>query len=447
MTRLDIFYNVLIGLLKNIADSRATDSFYTSLPPSEKAKFMTLVDPIKDFLIELRRTRRRTEIFSDFDLLSIELEKFFHEYSNFPNLRAEQIRKALLICKRVAPFVNNFRVGTSELVIIGLDQRTKPYNYLFHGGKLSNSALIFSINDTSAEDKQDFLNFITNVPDQQIQILFCLLNHMSSRRPLNKNQYILANRTNEKKSHKIISLLKLCSICEGNVIHSPYEVCRVPQIVDKNISLRNSYSQFIDPIYVLSEYNYEKDILNKYLKLYHVVESFMFKIPIVDLMTLTSGKMFSVRNFKTLYSKIDKQEIAALKDFLKVVFDIDRNIISKFDIHIRNTWISLSGIVGFNLANVDGFLKLLNIPYNYVSASAAGSFLDFYCRLIYLIRNSIVHNKETEYHILHSSLNPVVPFLLNNFLFPTLEEVCFKLIIDINSNVKYTQNSLQLFEE
>lgn len=447
MNRFEIYYNVLLGLLNNIVNSASTTPFYNALPAARRILFTTLTEPIRFEVSEIVRRRRLGDIYEDFTDIKTHIESFRVEFGNYPNLRINQLKTALLICERVSSLVDNRRINSDNFVVLEVPQKIKPENFLFHKPSLKDSVLMITLND---EDKlEQFLSTIANV---EVGLCFYFLSKLSSRgrNSLVGEQYVLVHTSHSKSLSKITSLIKLASVCEGQVIHIPFEITRMPLIIDKAaLSLQKSYTQFLDSIYIFSEYNYEKDILNKYLRLYHVIENFMFKKPIVDLMQLYHGDMFSIRNFKTLYSKVDKTEPAALEALFKAIFTIYRSGAagSTLKQSVQALWNSLSGLAGYNQADIDSFLSFLGLPYNTLTASTNDNILNFYCKLIYYMRNSIVHNKETEHHILHSTLNPVVPFLLNNFLFPSLEEICFKLIIETNASINYTYPSLRLYEE
>jgi hypothetical protein len=454
MNRFSVFYKSLVSLLTNVVDSKATVPFYNGLNDDDKDRFASLSDTLQANLIELLKKRRRGEVFENFgssteeNTLSYNIEAFNDEFPNFPNLRMDQIRKVLIFCKHVAPFVNNLRLNPANFTLLPISTNTKPSNYLFYGTTINNSAFIFSLKENLSVDKNRFQKFVDDIPSSQVSILFYALSKLGSKTQLQSEQYILVNKKFAKDPLKVLSLFKLSSVCDGDTIHNPYEVTRIPQVLDRTqLTLENSYSQFLDSINILSEYNYEKDILNKYLRLYHVIENFMYKVPIVEMMTLSGGEMFSIRHFKTLYSKVDKTETAALDDFIKAIFAIHKLPLVTFKQSVQAAWLSLPGLAGFDEIGINSFLDILKIPYQNATAATAGNILTFYCKLIYQVRNSIVHNKETEYHILHSTLNPVVPFLLQNFLFPSLEEICFKLIIETNTKVKYTQPFLKLYHE
>ncbi len=74
-------------------------------------------------------------------------------------------------------------------------------------------------------------------------------------------------------------------------------------------------------------------------------------------------------------------------------------------------------------------------------------------KIIYAFRNSIVHNRETEFHLTHLALNnhpgigDTAQLILEKFILPVIEEIVFKLIISENEIVWYESSKLQLWDE
>jgi len=85
--------------------------------------------------------------------------------------------------------------------------------------------------------------------------------------------------------------------------------------------------------------------------------------------------------------------------------------------------------IKMTLQNINGL--------NYTNAS----------KLIYYFRNSIIHNKETEFHITHTTLNSssdLVTFF-ESFLLPILENIIYFLIFKEDSIIDYPKNYLLLY--
>jgi len=157
-----------------------------------------------------------------------------------------------------------------------------------------------------------------------INLLYHLLAKIKPDSDFEHNQYILIKLSeNSTELNKVRSFIKLKSVSEGNKIPAPYPYAHPPKLPPNlNWNVNNEYQQFNEVIDILSEYNdQQKDILDKFLRMYHIIENFMYKYPICELEQKTGGKMFSIRDFRNMYSKVNKDELDSLKRFIRKVFD------------------------------------------------------------------------------------------------------------------------------
>ena len=129
-----------------------------------------------------------------------------------------------------------------------------------------------------------------------------------------------------------------------------------------------------------------------------------------------------------------------------------------FSAFLFNKW---QGLVPAHVpvqANLDNLLNLLKIETNNKKAITfpdvtENSFGHFFAHLIYSYRNSLVHNRETEFHLTHDSLlshsviNDAAKQVLENFIIPCLEEIVFYLIIEQNEIVWFDKSKLTLWNE
>jgi hypothetical protein len=164
----------------------------------------------------------------------------------------------------------------------------------------------------------------------------------------------------------------------------------------------------------------------------------MYRRPIAEM----ANTKFTIRDFKNLYKKVDISEEKTLKELLTKIKTENITTIDKlesyFNNNLENYRDSLTSqdeinqiLTKITLQNIDGL--------NYSNAS----------KLIYYFRNSIIHNKETEFHITHTVLNnssDLVKFF-EDFLLPTLENIIYFLIFKENSIIDYPKNYLLLYGE
>ncbi|EHY0973341.1 hypothetical protein K2B97_004537, partial [Vibrio parahaemolyticus] len=199
---------------------------------------------------------------------------------------------------------------------------------------------------------------------------------------------------------------------------------------------------------ILSEYNSRKEILNKYLSLYHGVENFVYRLPIVKLTESNNGKMFSVRDFHLLYSSIDDKELPSLISFFKEVYSKDRD----GGIYLNNLHDSFKN--GISPTFLNTALKELqiknakNVYFNYnmlIAANNKQNLPSQFASIVYKIRNSIVHNKETEFHLSHAYLSDEIIELLANVVIPELENLIFGLVVKKNELIWYKHDKIMLY--
>jgi len=230
-------------------------------------------------------------------------------------------------------------------------------------------------------------------------------------------------------------------LTNGYTFHRPIETNKnqfINPAIKSILDCTKNFNQYQESAYILSEYNHTKDILLKYLLIYHIIENFMYRRPIAEM----ANSKLTIREFKILYKKVNDSEEQTLKELLKKIKDnhiINTTTISEYFANNLETFkSSLTNITSINnlftsmgLQHIDGI--------SYTNAS----------KLIYIFRNSIIHNKETEFHITHTILNnnnALVKFF-EEFLLPTLENIIYYLIFKNSSIVDYPKNHLLLYGE
>lgn len=209
------------------------------------------------------------------------------------------------------------------------------------------------------------------------------------------------------------------------------------------------YHQWNEVLNVLSEYNSRDEILLKYLTIYHVFENLMLKFPIVELERQQAGRMFTMRDFKRLYHQIDEKELAALKRLFATVLQLVATPGTTFEAHIVARWQAL--VPTTPQAEIEDALRLLGLkknhrPLAYSDLTQGNECAGYFTQMVYQTRCAIVHNKETEFHLTYATLNNGFTALIEKFLIPSLEELCFALIGAPNPYVWYSQKELLLYQ-
>lgn len=230
-------------------------------------------------------------------------------------------------------------------------------------------------------------------------------------------------------------------LANGHTFHQPIKTSEnqfIDPAIKSILDCTKNFNQYQESAYILSEYNYTKDILLKYLLLYHIIENFMYRRPIAEM----ANSKLTIRDFKNLYKKVNDSEEQTLKELFKKIKDEHIiNTTSIEDYFANNLRIYKESLTSTtNINNVFTSMGLQHIEgINYTNAS----------KLVYIFRNSIIHNKETEFHITHTTLNSfndLVKFF-EEFLLPTLENIIYYLIFKNNSIIDYPKNHLLLYGE
>jgi hypothetical protein len=153
------------------------------------------------------------------------------------------------------------------------------------------------------------------------------------------------------------------------------------------LSNGTKYEQYFEVFDIINELNHAADAITRFLKLYHIIEYLAYRRELVELEDKARNNRTFIREIHSLTGKGDSsnKELEVLKRNFKKIFSVEiagslfniapltqpeRNFLEKY-------W----GISGFS-----------NTEPGHIAT------------LIYRIRNSIVHNKESEFHI--TTTNP-----------------------------------------
>ncbi|MDO4800559.1 MAG: hypothetical protein Q4A15_00190 [Prevotellaceae bacterium] len=143
----------------------------------------------------------------------------------------------------------------------------------------------------------------------------------------------------------------------------------------------NKYEQYFDAYGVMSESKYADDVLIRYLRMYQIIEYFSFRKVLAD---MTKGNLKEngfVRHVLAVVKTGSNNEFDEIKKGLKSMFVAP----SKLDAIIPFTDYSVA-----EKTFLENKMKIKLTSGNYTE--------DIICKIIYQLRNSIVHNKESELH-------------------------------------------------
>ncbi|PGK22443.1 hypothetical protein CN902_26430 [Priestia megaterium] len=345
------------------------------------------------------------------------------------------------LCKKILLLENpNFEVDTN-----GLNLRYREISFIVDEGFIQDEGDNYIVVFPSFSYPNNLVNFLDSISN--LNLLFIMLesidiNHM----PEGENLALIDSSIGVCDS-QLSSYIKLKKLSQGDVLHEDY-------IYDKPIHLvngifwdiNNKYHQFDEIFYVLSEYNQQNSILDKYLKIYQVIENFKYRSKIAQLIDEYGTRMFSIRKFKDFYSSIEKSESNELRKLIKNILQIEITVGNKFKDLMTIDWneyISFLNRQGHTITDLQNELKAIGC------AATPGITEDFLTTVIYSLRNSIAHNKETEIHLTHGNLNeyPIIKEFISEFLLKILEKVVFSLLIKNNTLIWYSNSKLKLYNE
>ncbi|MCX0440644.1 hypothetical protein [Aeromonas veronii] len=377
-------------------------------------------------------------------------------FVNFPIDRLNQLK----IILQLSSFVENDSgldldddIGFDEdnFSFLQLDDHTIPrFIYGYHNSHSIDDSLLF-IDFSSKYSSSDFSE--SSLSNGLISLLILKISKadLEGRLDFSKSYILCSKNTSNTVA---ISALKMNAALQGHVIHT--EISMQKQSASptqlSRISARHPYSQFEETLIILSEFNSTSDLLRKYLSIYHIIENFMFKIPLVLLGRENNGNVFSLRDFRRLNEAIQDRELLALtsifKEQKKGAF-WNRSISGgSFSNLVKTAAHNSTQVFEWDNTDCDIFLTKLQIN---TGGRPSITFLTNievkeYCELLYKIRCAIVHNKETELHLSYFKINKTIAILIENILIKPLHKLISDLLTDNSSTVWYLGPELKLYQ-
>lgn len=445
MTKADALYLFLIEQLANICDDEVQAEQFIGLlqDEAEGEEFESVIENLVVVRDELVKCHQQLEPFVDFPHLEALLLNFEQKFSTYPNFDYKKCLYAIGLAGRALQGIQEI---PSENVIGGFD--------FFYADLRFDDCKAFATNLAEANKNivwltpalPDSLNELANL-NTNPEFWFCLASNVRAIDFTNGSSIVFCHDScvdGRRKNPNVLSLLKLHMVSSGVKINRPVSYNLPPS----NSSLSRydpalSYSQFGDVISILGEYVERRDVLSKYLSIYHVIENFMFKSQIVKLERANQGVMFSIRDFKRLYKSVDIDEPKAVGKLVSSVFDLPYKN-GTFGSDALTKWENFRVANAADAAEIDAFLaKLISpgAPY-----SPLNNFRTYFSTLLYQIRCSIVHNKETEFHISSETYTRGCALVLEQFFLPILEEFVFLAMAEDNPIVWYRQDKISLWD-
>ena len=289
-----------------------------------------------------------------------------------------------------------------------------------------------------------------------MEVLINLLGKVDFKAIL-KDKYCILTNINYENNKVIFNYIDMIQVYMGNSIYEAKNSQYSINLKNHNkFSCIDKYTQFSDIIYILSEFNGEDSILNKYLKAYQVIENFMFRIPICELIDDTE-RMFNIRDFNRLYKKIEDNESKTISNFFKMalgeeddngvkLIDIIKNYIDEFKLNNSSKLQAIKeSIVKKKFVSENDISTISNLNEMHTKPAIKNKLINVIASLVYQLRNSIVHNKATEFHLTNSNLDEDLACFIDGLVIPILIEIIFFLIINRCKCITYQSDKLRLY--
>ena len=441
MKKINMLYDFLISQIDVLCseDGIEIERYCAGLTSDQVSLFDDYFEKLGTHRDALYECLNNGEIYTEFYSMHSVFSDFISAFEGCPILELERINFVLCVAKKIAVLTT---VVADEEVREGfgffnadLDFESKAFSSNIQD--LDRNIIWLKVCDQSSLDK--LLAMI-----QDVELLYILLSVSSGFDFSGVNDVVVCGAANVAVPFQknILTLLKLHMVSVGEKINKTTKYSSRPansSIGKFDPSL--NYAQFVEVVGILGEYVERDDALSKFLSIYHVVENFMFRAPIVKLERLNNGAMFSIRDFKRLYKGVDVNELGALEELVRSTFLLG-HASGSFGIFAQRSWETFLATNAAQMNSISGFLVKVQGSM-YVSG---GNFAKYFASVVYRIRCSVVHNKETEYHISSENYTDGCCMVFEGYLLPMLEEFVFLLLCEDNSLVWYQTPSIALWD-
>lgn len=251
-----------------------------------------------------------------------------------------------------------------------------------------------------------------------------------------KNTVIAVYNSTNKDFVKLYSKSYFLYLLKGHKTLFPPDVIHDYKVESSLISSVNSstkdFTQFFEIYDVIDEYHHANDILVKYLKLYQVIEYLITRTLLVKIQGNSSNQNLFLREMTSLakYDDFDKSNF-------KTVFKTNEADLGNW----------FKGKLGSN-ATLKSTVEEMLYPNESKTIDATNSNASYNAllTLIYKLRNTVVHNKESEIHLtIHNiKLRPELLKLIKDLMLK-LELVLFKKVVDFEDVITYKSKNLALY--
>lgn len=439
MKKIDAVFSFLIAEIKKISDD-TDEAYWEGLDPYLRDGFDAICDELTVLKSELEESRQSFVSKVDFSKIRIVFEKFNELFSGYPGFNYQKVIYQIAMSSKICEVVGAIPDEdiNPDFGFFSCSLNFTSAAFVSNVSPLAGNLVWFNPSERASLDALIFC-------DTDVELWYCLASFSENIDFLLNTEILVCPSACLVSQENVLSLLKIYMLASGKKVTKTIEYLKSP----KNSSINSfdpllNYAQFGEVVQIMGEYVERKDVLSKYLSIYHVIENFMFKYPIVKLERSRSGVMFSIRDFKSLYKAVETKEQEAVISLMKVAFALPFNAIN-IGQEIYQLWAAFITAQTPNLGDIDDFLSRLDVKRS--SVNSLPTFVTFFSTALYRIRCSVVHNKETEYHISSENYSAGCRLVLEEFYLPALEELIFLLLSKENDVVWYKSDSIKLWSK
>jgi hypothetical protein len=313
MKKFEALYDWPVNQIRHLTDSTEAEAYSASLGDVPQAAFTTLTERIRGLGADLSVAKAARNHFARWNEIYQSLEDFKGQFNDYPNADLSKFQLFLLLADKIAqsgPVLDMVEIEVNHFEIRELGQQL-PLIWFCRENVRSfiDSTAVFSCCDLAALASE------ISASNLSPNFVFHFLASLGNLNPFPTGHAVLVKRISPPVDLAAIQcFVRLAILMTGRSVHSVLRYTNPPEVLDGDaLSVGHPYDQWSDVLDVLSEYNSRDEVLLKYLTIYHVIENFMFKLPIVGLERQRVGRIFSIRDFQTLYDKTKTNEIEALK--------------------------------------------------------------------------------------------------------------------------------------
>lgn len=395
------------------------------------------------------------------DILEETLEKLTKEYQGFlEEYKLFQNKKQIsnfnyLFYNVVYRFLDDLKQEEASEALLTTDQYKSKffeinYNLTNHKATLSDGSTFFVFQKYDFNNIDNERELIERISDmgtvEKVKTIQSFFNNHSKAQSINNNCVILYELRDENPDFINEFTLKLLQVSKNETTHIAVEhQSTLPQI---KISASENYEQFNDILYILSEYNQEKKVIYKFLKLYQILENFQIKSEIVKMINEQPDKFLSVRNIQALTDNLEKNESVFFKKTLLSIGALQYNQNKTIEDIIKEDFNDFKDNYLANEENKSTLLRdLKELKVKKLPDDISNLGIAKLSDIIYQLRCSVVHNKLYEVHLTDDLLREkkILVDFLKIYLVPILEKIIYKVISEKNTLLWYESKEIKLY--